>query len=103
MSRRLEFSQIATAALRSAPAIVARVLPGGRTVGTEYVARNPNRADRRPGSLKVNLRTGRWADFATADSGGDLISLVAWRYRVGQADAARQLAAFLNISTETRS
>ena len=45
--------------------------------GHEYVARNPTRADRRPGSFKINLRTGRWADFATGDKGGDPVSLAA--------------------------
>ena len=33
----------------------------------EYVALNPTRADKRAGSFKINLQTGRWADFA-ADS-----------------------------------
>ena len=39
---------------------------------------NPTRPDRRAGSFKVNLRTGRWADFATGDKGGDAVSLAAY-------------------------
>jgi hypothetical protein len=68
--------------------------------GREYVVRNPKRADTRPGSFKVNLRTGRWADFATGDKGGDLIALVAWRFDVSQLAAARRLARLLSISHE---
>lgn len=59
--------------------------------GQEYIARNPTRADRRLGSFKVNIRTGRWYDFATGDAGGDIISLIAYVQRIGQADAARLL------------
>ena len=103
MSRRLDFERIRAAALHSAPAIVARIIPGGTVRGVEYIALNPLRADRRPGSFKVNLRTGRWSDFATGDAGGDLIDLIAWRYGVSQGDAAKQLASFLGISMETRS
>ena len=43
-----------------------------------YVALNPTRNDRRPGSFKINIRTGRWCDFATGDRGGDPVSLVAY-------------------------
>jgi hypothetical protein len=56
------------------------------------VALNPRRADCRLGSFKVNLNTGRWADFATGDRGGDLISLLAYLQGVSQTEAARLLA-----------
>ncbi len=97
MTPRIDFDQVRTLALRNALAICRRVLPGGRVVGGEYEVRNPKRPDRSPGSFRVNLRTGRWADFATGERGGDLISLVAWRYGVSQVEAACQLAAFLSI------
>lgn len=74
------------------PALLARWLPDGRQIGGEWIARNPRRADRSPGSFKVNLRTGRWADFATGDKGGDVISLAAYLAGIGQAEAARELA-----------
>jgi len=60
-------------------------------VGSEWVARNPTRADRHPGSFKVNLRSGRWADFATGDAGGDLISLRAYLDGIRQGEAARRI------------
>ena len=44
---------------------------------------NPTRADRRPGSFSVNTRTGRWADFATGDRGGDVVSLAAYLHGLG--------------------
>lgn len=102
MTGSLDFSLVAAVALRNAEPICRRVLPGGKLQGREYVALNPLRADTHAGSLKVNLSTGRWADFATGERGGDLISLTAWRYGVRQAEAAQQLAAFLNINPEVR-
>jgi hypothetical protein len=50
------------------------------------------RADRHLGSFKINLRTGRWADFATGDAGGDLISLRAYLDGIRQGEAARRIA-----------
>jgi hypothetical protein len=52
------------------------------------VARNPTRADRRAGSFKVNTVTGRWADFATGDAGGDPVSLYAYINGLTQSNAA---------------
>jgi hypothetical protein len=99
-SRSIDFSAIRSASQQNAHAICNRILPGGRVVAGEYVVRNPKRADRRPGSFKVNLQTGRWADFATGDKGGDLISLVAWLFDLTQAEAARRLASLLSINPE---
>ncbi len=65
--RRLDFDTISRAALASLPALLRRWLPDGRLVGREYMARNPTRTDRRPGSFKVNVSTGKWADFATCE------------------------------------
>ena len=74
-------------------------VPGGKIVAFEYVALNPTRADRRPGSFKINLRSGRWADFATGDKGGDPVSLVAYVEGVSQGEAARRLARMLGLDT----
>ena len=95
--RRIDFTAINQAALNDLPAILARWLPRGRIEGNEYVGFNPRRADRRLGSFKINLRTGRWADFATGDSGGDPVSLAAFLSGCGQAEAARRLAAMLGV------
>src|SRR6185295_3060558 len=77
-SARIRFHQVRAGALALAEELVPRWLPRGRRMGSEWVALNPTRADGRPGSFKINLRSGRWADFATGDAGGDLISLRAY-------------------------
>ena len=94
---RLDFDTINRAALASLPALLRRWLPDGRLKGREYTARNPTRADRRPGSFKVNVTTGKWVDFATGDKGGDVVSLAAYLSSTGQAEAARALADMLGL------
>src|SRR3954453_6013973 len=66
--------------------------PAGRVRGHEFCIGNL-RGD--PGkSLRVNLQTGQWADFAGSsdERGGDLISLFAALHGMKQVDAARALA-----------
>ena len=94
---RIDFGRINRAALANLPMIMARWLPDGRREGNEWVARNPRRVDRRPGSFKINLRTGRWADFATGDKGGDPVSLAAYLAGLSQLEAARSLASMLGL------
>lgn len=95
--RPIDFDAINRAAIMELPALLDRWLPDGRFLGREYVARNPTRADRQPGSFSVNVRSGRWADFATGDKGGDVISLAAYLAGIGQFEAARELAAMLGV------
>ncbi len=97
MNGRIDFGAINAAALAELPALLSRWLPDGRLVGHEFEARNPTRADRRPGSVRVNVSTGRWADFATGDVGGDAVSLAAYLSGTGQAEAARALAEMLGV------
>ena len=95
-----DFAAINNAALRVLPALVARWLPDGRQQGWEWVARNPRRVDRRPGSFRINLRTGRWADFALEGvKGGDPVSLTAYLSGQSQSDAACALADMLGVSS----
>jgi hypothetical protein len=97
MSERLDFAHINRAALAVLPDILARWLPGGRRQGREYVVRNPKRSDRHPGSFGMNLTTGRWADFATGDRGGDVVSLAAYLHGLSQYEAACRLAEMLGL------
>ncbi|SIO51096.1 hypothetical protein SAMN05444722_2896 [Rhodovulum sp. ES.010] len=90
-ARHIYFVAVNAACLANLPRLLAAWLPDGRRIGREWVARNPTRADRRPGSFKINLATGRWADFATGDSGGDPVSLYAYLNGVSQGEAAREL------------
>jgi hypothetical protein len=93
-----DFLRINQEALRALPRIVARWLPNGNYEGREYVALNPRRADRHLGSFRINLVTGRWADFATGDAGGDPVSLAAFLFELSQREAARRIAKMLGIS-----
>ena len=102
MKDALDFAEINRAALAAFPAVLARILPGGKCVGAEIVALNPRRADRHLGSFKVNRYNGRWADFATGDKGGDPVSLVAYIADVSQVEAACLLARMLGLETGGR-
>ncbi|NCC52638.1 MAG: hypothetical protein EOM20_15665 [Spartobacteria bacterium] len=94
----MNFDRVNAAALQALPALLSRWLPGGRCEGHEYVARNPTRADSRPGSFKINVRTGKWADFAVDGAeGGDVVSLAAYLSGQRQIEAARLLAQMLGI------
>ncbi len=89
---RIDFRRINAAAVRNGEAVAKAFLPDGRREGAEWIALNPRRADRRPGSFKVNLATGRGADFATGDRFSDFIGLVAFVMAIGQREAALSLA-----------
>ena len=95
-----DFAAVNTAALACLPALCARWLPDGFRRGNEWIAKNPRREDRRPGSFSINLTTGRWADFALPDAkGGDPISLTAYLAGLSQAEAARNLAEMLRVAS----
>lgn len=96
--KRLDFSRINAEALRVLPRILERWLPDGRREGDEWIALNPRRHDRTPGSFKVNVRTGSWADFALPDARGrDVIGLAAYLRDVPRVEAARKLAQMLEL------
>jgi hypothetical protein len=93
----INFATVNRLALAHLPTLLRRWLPDGRLEGCEYTSRNPTRTDHRPGSFRINVATGRWADFATGDKGGDVVSLAAYLGGIGQADAARRLADILGM------
>ena len=98
----IAFRRVAEAAGARSDLIVRRWLPDGRREGDEWVALNPMRRDHRKGSFKVNLCTGRWADFATGEGGGDLISLAAYLHRLTQVEAAKRIADMLGVDPYER-
>jgi hypothetical protein len=100
--RPIDFARIAATAAASSGAILSRWLPDGRREAHEWVARNPRRADHRPGSFKVNMMTGKWGDFATGDSGGDLVSLAAYLFNLRQDEAALKVAEMLGVDPYER-
>jgi DNA primase len=90
--QRADFDQLNASLLPELARLVADWLPSGRLKGIEWTALNPRRHDQPRGSFRVNIRTGRWADFATGERGGDPVSLYAYLFTDGrQGVAARQL------------
>ncbi len=96
----INFTLINALCLQDAEEIIQRVLPDGRIIGHEYVCLNPRRDDWNAGSFSINIQTGRWADFATEDKGGDLISFVAYVENISQGKAARLLARMVGLEIE---
>lgn len=74
-------------------------LPGGRLIGNEYTCGNIHG---NPGnSFKVNIKSGRWADFADKDKSGiDLISLYAKINGVSNSESYKKLAKLYSIDSE---
>ena len=104
MTGQIDFAAIN--ALLDPRALVPQWLPNGKRSGSrEWVAPNPTRNDQTAGSFSVNLNTGAWADFATGDKGGDLVSLYAYLFcggDNGKAAAELQQSHGLNITAEVR-
>jgi hypothetical protein len=99
---RIDFTGINRAALAHLPAILNRLLPNGKRAGREFVALNPRRADRHLGSFRINIGSGQWADFATNDRGGDVVSLVAYIADCSQLEAAKKLSRTLGLHGDRR-
>ncbi|WP_271557817.1 AAA family ATPase [Bradyrhizobium sp. CCBAU 45394] len=93
----VDFAAIKAASLGSIETLASRWLPHGKRLGNEWVATNPTRNDGRPGSFKVNVVTGVWSDFATGESGGDMMDL--WGYLFGgdPLDAAKEVGDLLGV------
>jgi len=90
IDNKLDFEGLAAELLPHARDLVPAWLPGGRMSGHEYVCASLRGGEGR--SLSINLETGRWADFAGTEKGGDLISLWAAIEGIKQSEAAKQLA-----------
>jgi len=95
MSAALDFEGVARAALSACPDLLRRWFPAGTLRGREFVVGNL-RGDRGD-SLSINIDTGRWADFAAGERGGDLVALYAAMHRLSQGEAARRLGAELAV------
>jgi hypothetical protein len=99
---RIDFDGIKEAALACSRSLLPELVPGGRFERDEYVALNPSRADKNPGSFKINTRTGVWQDFAIGAKGNDVISWYAHSYGLDQSEAARRIAEKLGVSALER-
>jgi len=93
--RRIDFAELARRLLEDADHLVPLWLKGGRKQGHEWKCGD---LTGEPGdSCSVNLRTGAWADFATGDKGGDLVSLYAAIERLKPLEAAKRLIEELRL------
>jgi len=98
-SNHIDFADVNRRCMAAMPGLVFQLVPGGMLRGAEYVVRNPTRADRKPGSFKINVKTGQWADFADPNAtGGDVIALAAYLHGTNQGQAARYLASLLGVT-----
>jgi hypothetical protein len=87
---KLDFTALAQRLLISADTLVPQWLAGGRRRGHEWVC--GDLAGGEGDSCSVNLLSGRWADFATNERGGDLIGLYAAIHEISMGDAYRELS-----------
>lgn len=94
---KLNYVFIKEQALSHSHTLLKTWLPNGVVKAHEYIALNPTRHDRNLGSFRINMRSGIWADFATQDRGGDLISLLAYLDHSSNSQAARKISAFLGL------
>jgi len=86
----IDYKALGQALLPMAETLVPAWLPGGARRGPEYVCASLTTSSRR--SFSVNVKTGKWADFAGDEKGGDLVSLYAAIHGITMAEAARELA-----------
>ncbi len=89
-----EIRRVADAALDHIDMLLPSWLPDGYWEGSNFVALNPRREDKNPGSFKIHM-DGYWIDYAQeAHKGGDLVALR--RFLDGDAynmvEAARRVA-----------
>lgn len=82
-----KFKEVKDRAIPYIPSILQRVLPGGRMDGNDYIALNPTRVDNKLGSFRINVHKGKWIDWSSGDSGGDIISLIAYISGISQYEA----------------
>lgn len=85
----LDFKGLAQELLSRSLDLLGSWFPQGQAKGNEFEIGDISGA--KGDSLKINIRTGLWKDFAGDISGGDLISLFAAKNNIGQAEAYRIL------------
>jgi predicted P-loop ATPase len=85
----VDFQSLASELLARSESLCAEWFPAGKRRGHEYVVGDLRGSE--GDSLSINLRTGKWSDFATGDAGGDLVSLYAAMEGIEQGEAYKRL------------
>jgi len=95
---KIDFEGINRAAKNRSRDLLEAWTPGGKYRGDLYIPCNPTREDKKPGSFKINYKTGIWNDYATGEGGGDFIDLYGYLFgHKTQGEAAKALAEDLRI------
>ena len=92
----IPFDQIRDVSLAQAHRLLAEWFPNGRVIGREFkvgnIAGDPGE------SLRINLNTGKWSDFAAGIGGPDLIGVfAAMKHNSDRTAAAREMGPMLGI------
>lgn len=96
----LDIADLAGKLQLRAESILKGWFPNGKKLGNEFLVGSLSGETGQ--SLRINLDTGMWNDFAIAgDSGGDLVSLYAAMKKITQLSSAKLLADEFNIRTKT--
>ena len=90
LSNFIDFEALNERALIQYPSLLKAWLPGGTVKGTEYTCADIRGS--KGNSFSVNIKNGRWSEFAGNESGGDPISLFAAINNLEQYEAALELS-----------
>lgn len=90
ITKTIDFRSLNDAAIAHCPGLLERLLPEGKLEGHEFTCGNLSGESGK--SCKININNGKWSDFSTGESGGDIISLVAAIENTNQYQAAKSLA-----------
>lgn len=95
-TNKIDFKRLNSELLSQAHFLLSQWLPGGRIIGNEYTCGDLSGGEGQ--SLKININTGLWCDFAADIKGGDLVSLYAAIHGMSQIEAARELEGKAEVS-----
>lgn len=95
----IDFQGLNEHALQCSESILTALFPNGKRRGSEFEVGSVS--GEAGSSLKVNIHSGMWKDFASDEAGGDICSLVAAVYKCNQAEAAKKLSGMLNLTQES--
>lgn len=85
----IDFAAVGVRLLSQSRSLLPEWYPEGKLTGHEFKVGDLGGS---PGeSLSINVDTGRWSDFATGESGSDLVSLYAAKHGIKQSEAVKRL------------